>query len=124
MLWDFCQAHIVDFKPVAGMPLERVAGSDTSVYVASMADDYMRMVTKDPDEAPTNTATGTSPSILANRLSWYFDFKGPSLQLNTACSSSMIAMDLACQSLRSGQCSMVSSIHRHLDGLQDDKKLI
>ncbi|XP_044723776.1 KR domain-containing protein [Hirsutella rhossiliensis] len=90
----------------AGMPVEKIAGSETAVFVASMADDYMRMLTKDPDEAPTNTATGTAPSILANRLSWYFDLKGPSLQLNTACSSSMIAVDLACQSLHNGQSSM------------------
>ena len=72
-----------------------------------MADDYTRILAKDPDESPTNTATGTSPSVLANRLSWYFDLRGPSIQLNTAFSTSMIAMDLACQSLRSGQSSMV-----------------
>ncbi|KAI4910493.1 Type I Iterative PKS [Alternaria infectoria] len=90
----------------AGIPPETLAGSQTAVFAASMSDDYSRILARDPDEAPTNTATGTSPSILANRLSWYFDFKGPSIQLNTACSTSMIAMDLACQSLRSGQSSM------------------
>ncbi|KAI4948187.1 hypothetical protein J4E91_006181 [Alternaria rosae] len=90
----------------AGIPPETLAGSQTSVFAASMSDDYSRILARDPDEAPTNTATGISPSILANRLSWYFDFKGPSIQLNTACSTSMIAMDLACQSLRSGQSSM------------------
>lgn len=84
-----------------------MAGSDAAVFTASMADDYAKLNYKDPDEAPMNTATGTSPSFLANRLSWYFDLKGPSVQLNTACSSSMIATDLACQCLRSGQCSMV-----------------
>ena len=89
------------------MPIEKVSGSHTAVYAASMSDDYVRMNAKDPDEGPTNSATGTSPSILANRLSWYFNFRGPSIQLNTACSTSMIAMDLACQSLRTGQSSMV-----------------
>ncbi|KAI4608824.1 Type I Iterative PKS [Alternaria metachromatica] len=92
----------------AGIPPETLAGSQTAVFAASMSDDYSRILARDPDEAPTNTATGTSPSILANRLSWYFDFKGPSIQLNTACSTSMIAMDLACHSLRSGQSSMVT----------------
>ncbi|KAK6192927.1 hypothetical protein LQW54_012976 [Pestalotiopsis sp. IQ-011] len=71
-----------------------------------MADDWTMMVYKDPDEAAANTATSTSPSILANRVSWYFDLKGPSIQVNTACSSSMIATDLAVQCLRSGQSSM------------------
>jgi acyl transferase domain-containing protein len=94
----------------AGIPVEKAAGTDTAVFAASMADDYAKILYKDPDEAPTNTSTGTSPSILANRLSWYFDLKGPSVQLNTACSSSMIATDLACQSLRSGQSSMVRSV--------------
>ncbi|XXH03853.1 hypothetical protein Hte_010259 [Hypoxylon texense] len=90
----------------AGIPAEKAAGTDAAVFAASMNEDYLRIFSKDPDEAPTNAATGTSPSILANRLSWYFDLKGPSVQLNTACSSSMVAVDLACQALRSGQSSM------------------
>lgn len=65
------------------------------------------MIAKDPDYAPQMVSTATSPSIQANRLSWYFDLRGPSIHVNTACSSSMITMDLACQSLRSGQSSMV-----------------
>jgi len=92
----------------AGIPIERLAGSETGVFAGSMESDYHRTVSKDPDDAPVNTATGVSVSILANRLSWYFDLKGPSIQLNTACSSSMIAIDLGCQSLRSGQSSTVS----------------
>lgn len=67
----------------------------------------MMMTAKDPDTAEKMFATSTSPSIQANRLSWYFDLRGPSIHVNTACSSSMITMDLACQSLRSGQSSMV-----------------
>jgi acyl transferase domain-containing protein len=90
----------------AGIPVEAVAGSQTAVFSASMTDDYARIIAKDPDETPTNTATGNNPSILANRLSWYFDLRGPSMSLNTACSTSMIAMDLACRSLESGQTSM------------------
>ncbi|KAI1386965.1 uncharacterized protein F4822DRAFT_438048 [Hypoxylon trugodes] len=90
----------------AGIPLEKAAGTQTGVFSGSMADDYARIIAKDPDEAPTTAATGGSLSILANRLSWFFDLKGPSVQVNTACSSSMIAVDLACQSLRSGQSSM------------------
>ncbi|KAI0540917.1 polyketide synthase PksD [Xylaria digitata] len=90
----------------AGIPVESVAGSQTGVFAGCMESDYLRQISRDPDEAPPMTATGTSGSILANRLSWYFDLQGPSVQLNTACSSSMVATDLACQSLRSGQSSM------------------
>ncbi|KAI1138716.1 hypothetical protein F5Y05DRAFT_403935 [Hypoxylon sp. FL0543] len=90
----------------AGIPAEKAAGTDTAVFAASMSEDYMRILVKDPDEAPTNIATGTCSAMLANRLSWYFDLKGPSVEINTACSSSMVAMDLACQSLQTGQTSM------------------
>jgi acyl transferase domain-containing protein len=90
----------------AGLPVDKVAGTATGVFSGSMSDDFIKMVTKDPEQAPTNTATGASMCLLANRLSWYFDLKGPSIQVNTACSSSMMALDLACQSLRTGQSSM------------------
>lgn len=90
----------------AGLPVEKVSGTPTSVFTAFMTDDYTRMVTLDPELMPTNVATGTCPAILANRLSWYYNLLGPSIAVNTACSSSMMALDLACQSLRTGQCSM------------------
>ncbi|RWA07679.1 hypothetical protein EKO27_g7407, partial [Xylaria grammica] len=72
----------------AGIPVEKIAGSQTGVFAGCMESDYHRQIARDPDEAPALTATG------------------PSIQLNTACSSSMVAMDLACQSLRNGQSSM------------------
>lgn len=85
---------------LAGNPIERVPGTAlrTGVYGGCMTQDYMRMLVKDPDEAPATTITGTGPLILANRLSWYFDLRGPSIQVDTACSSSMIATHLAVQS--------------------------
>ncbi|KAI5921037.1 putative polyketide synthase [Camillea tinctor] len=90
----------------AGIPLYKVAGTSTGVFAGSMSDDYSRIVAKDPDEAAVHAATGQTMAMLANRLSWFFDMKGPSVQVNTACSSSMIAMDLACQSLRARQSSL------------------
>ncbi|KAI0459321.1 polyketide synthase PksD [Xylaria acuta] len=90
----------------AGIPVEQVAGTDTAVFAGSMSDDYAKLIYKDPDEAPSNTSVGTAPTALANRLSWYFDLRGPSIQVNTACSSSMTATDLACQCLRNGRASM------------------
>ena len=93
----------------AGIPMYNVAGSDTSVYVGSMAREYDAMIQKDPERFGKYTATGTGPSMLANRLSWFYDFRGASLTLDTACSSGLYALDLACQDLCSGRSSMVSS---------------
>ncbi|NGO06588.1 SDR family NAD(P)-dependent oxidoreductase, partial [Streptomyces sp. HC44] len=45
-------------------------------------------------------------SAVANRVSYYFDFHGPSMSVDTMCSSSLTAIDLACQSIRSGVCDM------------------
>ena len=52
-------------------------------------------------------ATGTGTAMLSNRLSWFYDFKGPSITLDTACSSSLNACHLACSSLRNKEANMV-----------------
>ncbi len=58
---------------------------------------------------PTAIA-GTAPTIVAGRLSWFFDLKGPCMHVDTACSSSLTALDLACQNLRSNGSNMVRKI--------------
>lgn len=55
-------------------------------------------------------STGCGASMLANRLSWFYDLQGPSLMVDTACSSSLVGLHLACQELRAGKSKMVSSI--------------
>jgi acyl transferase domain-containing protein len=50
------------------------------------------------------TSTGTQGSIFANRISYYFNLKGPSMVVDTACSSSLTALHLAIQCLKSGEC--------------------
>ena len=65
------------------------------------------MLQRDPEMRTKYRATGVGMTMLANRLSWYFDFSGPSLAVDTACSSSLTTVHLACQSLRSGEVEMV-----------------
>ncbi|KAH9897328.1 putative polyketide synthase [Xylariomycetidae sp. FL2044] len=90
----------------AGIPLEKVAGSNTSVYVGVFGKDYAEMLSRDPENAPVYTATGNGFAILSNRISYFFDLKGPSVTLDTACSASLTALHLACQSLRTGESKM------------------
>ncbi|KAL3473816.1 hypothetical protein BJX99DRAFT_260932 [Aspergillus californicus] len=86
----------------AGIPVESLRSSRTGVFSATFADDFTKMMSKDPDTVPLQAAMGTTPSILPNRVSWYFDLRGPSMHIDTACSGSMVAMDMACQSIRTG----------------------
>lgn len=69
------------------------------------------MHAKDPDFMPRMLATGTASTMLPNRVSWYFNLRGPSVYIDTACSGSMTALDLACQSLRSEDASMVRTLY-------------
>lgn len=89
-----------------GLTLDAVAGSNTCVYAAQWACDYRDMMARDLQNAPTYAATGTGTTLLSNRLSWFFDLRGPSLTINTACSSSMVALHEACESLRRGESDM------------------
>ncbi|TAQ84788.1 hypothetical protein B7494_g6896 [Chlorociboria aeruginascens] len=84
----------------AGMPLENLRGSDTGVYIAMFSRDYDRNLFKDPADLPKYHLTGVGEAIVANRISYLLDLRGPSMTLDTGCSGSMVALHLACQSLR------------------------
>ena len=85
----------------AGVPTEKAAGSRTCVFTVLSSDDYRLMYVKDTSFPTRYAATGMAPSMLANKISWLYDFKGPSMQLDTACSASLNALHLAVQSLQS-----------------------
>ncbi|KAH8689280.1 acyl transferase domain-containing protein [Phaeosphaeriaceae sp. PMI808] len=71
-----------------------------------MSSDYMDVVTRDPENTSQYMVTGTSRALLANRLSYFFDWHGPSIAVDTACSSSLAAIHLGVQSLRNGEATM------------------
>ncbi|KAK7729951.1 Type I Iterative PKS [Diaporthe eres] len=74
--------------------------SQTGVYVGCFAYDYNDIIVKDLDLPSKYAATGTVASMLSNRVSWFFDFRGPSITVDTACSSSLVAAHEACMSLK------------------------
>lgn len=86
----------------AGLPIENLRGSNTGVYVGHMCNDYEALLLRDFQSVPTYHGIGTSRSIMANRLSYFFDLRGPSMTIDTACSSSLVAVHLATQALRAG----------------------
>lgn len=88
----------------AGMNAHRLAGSKTGVYVGIFTEDakLKSMMPTSRHLIELHTATGTSMTMASNRLSYWFDFRGPSVSLDTACSSSLVAVHLACQSIWSG----------------------
>ncbi len=65
------------------------------------------------------TATGNSLALVANRLSYLFNFNGPSMAVDTACSSSLVAVHLALQSLALGECEIALAGGVHLQAALD-----
>ncbi|CAG5126989.1 unnamed protein product [Candidula unifasciata] len=90
----------------AGITRDQIKGSNTSVYMGAMNQDY-RSEFNAPSMVPDNYAvTGVSSSIIANRVSFVYDLRGSSVTLDTACSSSLVAIDLGYMALKAGVCDM------------------
>ncbi|XP_027129772.1 uncharacterized protein LOC104937073 [Larimichthys crocea] len=91
----------------AGMPMEKASGTRTGVFFGLMNRDYETTATQvHPSVINHWTGTGFAMSIAANRVSYIFNFTGPSLAIDCACSSSLVALHLACQSIKQGDCDM------------------
>jgi myxalamid-type polyketide synthase MxaE and MxaD len=90
----------------AGVPFEKVAGSRTAVFVGIMWNDYGKLQALDLDGLDGYSASGNAFAFAANRISFFFDLKGPSVALDVSCASSLIAVHLACESIWSGESVM------------------
>ncbi len=90
----------------AGQPLRELRGSRVGVYVGVTSSDYGRMALARPTALDAYSATGGLNAIAANRLSYAFDFCGPSVVVDTACSASLVAVHMACQGLHTGDATL------------------
>ncbi|KAF5020446.1 hypothetical protein F66182_7525 [Fusarium sp. NRRL 66182] len=90
----------------AGCPMDKALGSNTGVFIGCFTREYEAIMFKETEVQQRYFATGTGTTMLANRLSYFYDLRGPSISLDTACSSSLNACHLACNSLRLGECNM------------------
>lgn len=87
----------------AHIPANQLRGKQVGVFMGNTNNDYGMLISADPAEAHPYALTGISSSIIANRVSYAFDFRGPSVAMDTACSSSLVAIHQAVRSLRDGE---------------------
>ncbi len=90
----------------AAIQPSRLAGSNTGVFIGACNDDYSELIDAQLPVLDGYVATGNFFSILSNRLSYYFDFHGPSFTVDTACSSSLVAIHQAVRAIERGECDM------------------
>lgn len=90
----------------SGTAVGDLAGTRTGLFVGVSAKDYVDVMADHQMALDGYSASGTSHSILANRISFLFDLRGPSAPIDTACSSSLIALHRAIESIHTGSSDM------------------
>src|SRR3984893_14275162 len=90
----------------AGLVLDLEKGTDIGVFVGISHSDYQGIQHTVTDRAgiSAHTSTGTAHSIAANRISYCLNLRGPSIAMDTACSSALTAVHLACEQILAGRC--------------------
>ncbi|CAN5249563.1 polyketide synthase Pks13 [soil metagenome] len=91
----------------ARIPASSLRGASVGVFIGASNNDYSFMSVADPAAAHPYAITGTTSSIIANRVSYFYDFRGPSMAIDTACSSSLVAVHEGVQALRTGEADVV-----------------
>lgn len=91
----------------AGIDPQKLEGSNTGVYIGAFIMDYQLIQMKYVDFIDTHTAIGSMLTMASNRISYIFDLRGPSISVDTACSGSLVAIHLSCQSIWNNQCPLV-----------------
>ncbi len=91
-----------------GIAPDRLRNSRTGVYLGICTNDYVhvQLHARDPALLNAHFSTGIAHSVASGRLSYLLGLQGPSISIDTACSSGLVAVHYACQSLRTGECRM------------------
>ncbi|XP_072167778.1 fatty acid synthase-like [Diadema setosum] len=100
ILLEVAYEAIVD----GGIDPQTIRGTKTGVYIGCSVADAAESFGSDPETLIGYSVTGTNRAMLANRLSYSFDFRGPSYSVDTACSSGFMALHNAIQDMRRGDC--------------------
>src|SRR5262245_12243791 len=90
----------------AGIPPLSLRDSATGVFFGSMWRDWADLTSGDLEGMSAHRATGQAPNMIANRVSYVLGLRGPSLVVDTACSSALVALHYAGHSVRSGEATL------------------
>ncbi|MBS1801529.1 MAG: type I polyketide synthase [Acidobacteria bacterium] len=90
----------------AGIPLDRLSEEKTGVFVGVWVNEYEHHAKANAPVSELFVITGGALFGASSRLSYQFDLRGPDVSANAACGSSLVAVHLATQSLRAGECSV------------------
>jgi len=90
----------------AGLNVKEFRGSPTGVFVGLTTDDYARIHARSSLSVSTYTGLGSAKSMAAGRLSYFYDFRGAALQIDTTCSSALVALHMAARELRAKECNL------------------
>jgi acyl transferase domain-containing protein/NAD(P)-dependent dehydrogenase (short-subunit alcohol dehydrogenase family)/D-arabinose 1-dehydrogenase-like Zn-dependent alcohol dehydrogenase/acyl carrier protein len=112
LMLELCWEALED----AAVRASDLKASQTGVFVGSISSDYADLLHEHGSSAPTrHSMTGLHRSLIANRVSYTLGLRGPSMTVDTGQSSSLVAVHLACESLRSGESSLALACGVHLN---------
>lgn len=91
----------------AGLVLDFEKGTDLAVFVGISHTDFqvIQGTPWDSSGITSHSSTGSAHSIAANRISYCLNLRGPSIAMDTACSSALTAVHTACEHIRAGRCT-------------------
>ncbi|WP_225731959.1 MULTISPECIES: polyketide synthase Pks13 [unclassified Nocardia] len=98
----------------ARIPASQLRGQPVGVFIGSTSNEFQLIAAmglgnndpKAPSSAEAYGILGSVSSLIANRVSYFFDFRGPSVTLDTACSSTLVAVHQGVQALRAGEADL------------------
>ena len=90
----------------AGIVPASLHGHPVGVYVGAFSSGYLTTLENVPEDTMEHLGVGSAPAVTSGRISFVLGLEGPTFTVDTGCSSSSVAIDLASQALRQGECSL------------------